>query len=306
MRETNDRSVSYLNTINQQLNDFASGNIPQSIIPPGELRNSLLTISCQLPPTMTLPADSVNNIWYYYKRCALITKFRKFIILISMKINDVTSKFTIFKIIIVPVGLANITSVAYHRLDEHCFAMSLYNTRYMLNPANALLCIHSPNKICSPNSAIYSVMNTKNCAISLFMKKSINENCDKIVRTDSTLSSAIYIKPGVWAITLNKPLSITIVCNSKDRKSHIIHPYVQVLMLQPNCHAYSGELILPAHFQGHSESRIIDKYAPLITVFNQSFTPEIWRSIVQNNDNFKIHIPKHLENVQKIHMRHII
>ena len=53
MRETNDRSVSYLNTINQQLNAFASGNIPQSIIPPGQLRNSLLTISRQLPPTMT-------------------------------------------------------------------------------------------------------------------------------------------------------------------------------------------------------------------------------------------------------------
>ena len=110
----------------------------------------------------------------------------------------------------------------------------------------------------------------------------------------------------MWAITLNKPLSLTIVCNSKDRKSHIIHPYVQVLRLQPNCHAYSGELILPAHFQGHSESRIIDKYAPLITVFNQSITPEIWRPLVQNNDDFRIHIPKHLENLQKIPMQHLI
>ena len=118
----------------------------------------------------------------------MITKFRKFIILTSIKINDVTSKFTIFKIINVPVGLTNITAVAYYRIDEYFFAMSLDNTRYMmLNPADALLCIHSPNKICSPNSAIYQVMNTKNCAISLFMKKSINENCDKIVRTDSTL-----------------------------------------------------------------------------------------------------------------------
>ena len=44
----------------------------------------------------------------------------------------------------------------------------------------------------------------------------------------------------------------------------------------------------------------------LIYHMHQSITPEIWRPLVQNNDDFRIHIPKHLENLQKIPMQHLI
>ena len=32
----------------------------------------------------------------------------------------------------------------------------------------------------------------------------------------------------------------------------------------------------------------------------------MWRPVVQNNDTVKIHIPKHLQSLQNISMRHLI
>ena len=117
MHKTNQRALTYINTINQQLNAFATGHITQSVIPPQKLKEILLNISRQLPDTMKLPQNIETNLWFYYRylRCTLLTREKKFLIIASVHINDVAAKFTIFQILNIPVGYSNVSSVAYYK-----------------------------------------------------------------------------------------------------------------------------------------------------------------------------------------------
>ena len=123
-----------------------------------------------------------ENLWFYYRffRCTLITKDNKFLNIASIHINDVSAKYSIFQIINVPVGYTNTTAVAFYKIDHSYLANSLDNTKYMfLSPSQALLCTHSLSNLCAPSTPIYPVITSKSCAISLFMYKSVNQNCKK-------------------------------------------------------------------------------------------------------------------------------
>ena len=62
IHKRNHRIISYLNTINQQLNAFATGYIPQSVIPPKQMKVRSLNISRLLPDTMRLPENMEGNL----------------------------------------------------------------------------------------------------------------------------------------------------------------------------------------------------------------------------------------------------
>ena len=308
MHQNNQRAISYLNTINQQLTAFGTGHISQSVIPPQQLKSLLLNISRQLPDTMSLPQDVETNLWFYYRylRCSLITKDNKFLIISSIHINDVSAKFTIFNIINVPVGYFNLSTVAFYKIDMKYLAISLDNTKYMsLSPSEALLCTHGHSSLCAPNTPIYPVINTKSCAISLFMHRSIDQNCKKIFSTDITLPSAIYITDGIWVITSVTPITMTMVCGLNKKERYIIKPFFQIIKLKHNCHAFSDVITLPAYFQGHSDTHIENEYSSLVTIFNQSLTPHIWKTI-DKDDDYNVNLPPHLKKMKDIHLRHFV
>ena len=308
MRETNAQALSYINNINQQLNAFGTGHITQSIIPPKQLKQILSNIAHQLPETLSLPADIDENLWFYYRflRCTLITKDNKFLIISSIHINDVSAKYSIFQIINVPVGYTNTTAVAFYKIDHSYLAISLDNTKYMfLSPSQALLCTHSLSNLCAPSTPIYPVITSKSCAISLFMHKSVNQNCKKMISSDTTLPSAIYITDGLWVITLIESITMTMVCDLNHKSRYIIKPFFQIIKLKHNCHAFSDVITLPAYFQGHSQAHIANTHESLVSVFNQSMILPIWKNIKEEKD-FHIKLPPHLDKIQNINVKKLI
>ena len=96
-----------------------------------------------------------------------------------MHINDVVAKFIIFQVLNIPVGYSNTSSVAYYQLDAHYLAMSFDNTRYMLLTASdTALCTHASANSCAATVPINPIVNTKNCAISLYIHRNVQANCN--------------------------------------------------------------------------------------------------------------------------------
>ena len=310
VRETTQRAVSYINTINQQLNAFASGIIPQSVISPQQLQSILISISRQLPSNLILPADPLSDIWFYFKtlRCILMTRNRRFLVISSLHLNDVKSHFNIFHVINVPIGLKTTSMVGFYKTDANLLALSTDHTQYMkLSDNEASICIRNSANLCAPDQPIFPTINSKSCTIALFLNKDINQNCHRIVRSDIILPQAFYIFKGTWVVTLREPLKMTLTCHSSTRSDITLQPYYQVIMLESDCHAYSDKLILPSFFQRRSEPNIENSFATLLTPYNQSNNPMVWKPFIDyHSSNKDIKIPDKMKNTLQIPMSHLI
>ena len=226
------------------------------------------------------------------------------LIISSVHIIDVTSKFLIYKVINIPVGHLNNTAIAMYKINTEYLAVSIDNNRYMiLNPAEASICLHSAAKICIPSSPIFPFRTSKSCAAALYIRHNVEKNCQKVIRNDLTLPSARHITKGIWILTTNKPLILTTICNTNQREKYTIKPYFQIFQLKSNCRASSDHIILPAYFHGQSTNKI-HRDNILIPLYNISYTPSIWKPIMNFDKNFEI--PKHLKGIKEIPMNNVI
>ena len=166
--------------------------------------------------------------------------------------------------------------------------------------------VHIDILVYVPQIRQYILSLTRKVVLSLYLcTYQLIKIVKKIFSTDITLPSAIYITDGIWVITSVTPITMTMVCGLNKRERYIIKPFFQIIKLKHNCHAFSDVITLPAYFQGHSDTHIENEYSSLVTIFNQTLTPHIWKTI-DKDDDYNVNLPPHLKKMKDIHLRHFV
>ena len=87
----------------------------------------------------------------------------------------------------------------------------------------------------------------------MFLKENnrINKDC-KLSVTNITGPQAIYLDQGLWAISVEKPTQMEIIC-PKVTQVKSLKPPITLINLQPTCSAFSPVVKLPPYFKQFSK-----------------------------------------------------
>ena len=149
---------------------------------PNSPKNSreLLLIRNKLPSSMKLPADPVNNIWYFYNTitCNAYLDGHKILIVLSIPLLDNKVmrfiKYTTYHYLSVVCRLEdkNLDLTAKYDLSVEALMINKERTKYALLSSNDLdACNNRYMPFCNPKSPIYQINLSKSCIIALFLKK---------------------------------------------------------------------------------------------------------------------------------------
>ena len=182
-------------------------------------KKELISIQKQLPPTIRLPEDPIENVWHYYKYLTLnyITSVDKIIVLVKIPLVDNHSVLIFYKIYNLPVFNPIIGKSVKYNIEGNSIAVS-HDKRYATIPTDSefIECTLASGHFCSLRSALYHMQTSKWCLTVLFLKNDelINENCEMSV-SNVTSPEAIYLDEGNWAIATVEPDQMEITCTAQ-------------------------------------------------------------------------------------------
>ena len=137
-----------------------------------------------------------------------------------------------------------------YELETKAITVSKERSKYvLLKDEEVKQCTGSLTSHCVLRSPVYPVNLSKFCIISLFMrnKEKRHETCRTLVRPSSVLPMAEYMSSGVWIITTQKRLRLSIVCHNGQEASEFIRIYQfdSVVHIDAPCSKNCDRLICP-------------------------------------------------------------
>ena len=243
----------------------------------------MISIQKQLPPTIRLPEDPIENVWHYYKYLTLnyIPFVDKIIVLVKIPLVGNHSALDIYKMYNLPASNPTIGKSVKYNIKGKSIAVS-HDKRYATIPTDSEIieCSLVSGHLYSLRSALYHIQTSKRCLTALFLRNDelIDENCEMSV-SNVTSPEAIYLDEGNWAIATVEPDQMEITCTAQK---HVIslNPPLTLVNLQPACSAFSSKLKLPPYFrklaQGFGNAI---KEANLQTDKLQAINFRIWNSL---------------------------
>ena len=294
-----------INKFAQYLTMLTSGKLSPALIDPTHLQKELSSIQNQLPPTITLPEDPVQNVWHYYKYLSVnyIPFVDKIIMLVKIPLVDNQSSLSLYKIYNLPVYNPTIDKSVKYNIEGNSIAISS-DKNYATIPTDTefIECTLASGHFCSLKSALYHMHTSKWCLTALYLRNDelINQNCELNV-SNVTSSEAIYLDEGHWAIATMKSDQMEVTCTAQK---HVVslNPPLTLVKLQPACTAFSPQLKLPPYFRKFSQgfASAIKEANLHINKFN-AINFRIWNSLnVSNLSDIQVHDLKKLGTAKSI------
>ena len=195
--------------IRSYLSTFTTGKLTPQMIDPTHLKQELLEICNQLPPTITLPEDPTINIWHYYMFLTVkpMINDNQLLLMIKIPLLDSDSTMTLYKIHNLPIYNPDIGKSRSYQLEGSNLAVTKDNSYVtILTEAEFIQCTLAQGHLCSLNTALYHIVYLKWCLAAMFLKQNDqkNEYCPLSI-TNIAGPQAIYLDQGSWAISIEKP-----------------------------------------------------------------------------------------------------
>ena len=155
------------------------------MIDPTHLKQELLKICNQLPPTITLPEDPTMNIWHYYMflTVTLMINDNQLLLMIKIPLLDSDSTMTLYKIHNLPIYNPDIGKSLSCQLEGSNLAVTKDNSYVtILTEAEFIQCTLAQGHFCSLNTALYHIDCSKWYLAAMFLKQN-----DQINKTSSYL-----------------------------------------------------------------------------------------------------------------------
>ena len=191
------------------------GHLSPSVITPTNLKQLLKEISDKLPRYLELFGNPNEDMWFFYRflTCTTILYDDKILTVILIPLLDANNRFEIYRTYNLPLPMKSnnpklLAMVAKYDIDVEYFAVNAERSKYVLFKDDEIeKCTDPFTKFCKIISPVYPINLSKNCIISLFMKKEIDVEkfCKVIVEPSSILPMANYISSGSWLVTTDKP-----------------------------------------------------------------------------------------------------
>lgn len=244
------KAMTYLEHLASQLNMLSLGHLSPSVITRTNLKQLLKEISDRLPRYLELFGNPNEDMWFFYRflTCTTILYDDKILTVILIPLLDANNRFEIYRTYNLPLPMKSnnpklLTMVAKYDIDVDYFAVNAERSKYVLFKNNEIeKCTDPSINFCKVISPVYPINLSKNCVISLFMKKEndIEKFCKIVVEPNSILPLANYISYGSWLVTTDKPLRFAIACQDskyKTTSNKIINPPLDILTLNESCTA---------------------------------------------------------------------
>ena len=187
----------YLENHRTELYMLSLNHLSPSTISPKNLRELLIDIRNKLPASMKLPADPVNNIWYFYNTitCNAYLDDHKILIVLSIPLLDDKESYEIYKIHNLPLSQHGTSTLkdkklgltAKYDLSVAALMINKERTKYALLSSNDFdACNNRYMPFCNPKSPIYQINLSKSCIIALFLKnvENVGKYCKSTVYFD--------------------------------------------------------------------------------------------------------------------------
>ena len=253
--------------MSSQINDLHMGTLPYDLAPPKTLRNILLEIQKQLPPTLMLPHPVALNLNRYYKilHAVLIPDIGKFHVLTSIPLAHTKDLYDVYKIINLPVPMSNVKAVKYIPEYPYLATTQDKSSYALMTTEEAAHCHHDNFDYCPLTSPSYDTDLYPRCIMSLFMKDSamIKSHCKPKVVKASVAPLLKHIVNGKWLSSSIKPYKVEMAC---DKENEIIHVQkgIQVIDLKQGCNAFSSYFRLPPFFRQKSSYELTKSFKVLL------------------------------------------
>ena len=225
--------MTLLEHVRAQLDSQSLGHLSPSIVTPNYLKGILIRIQTELPHHLWLPLDPTEELWRYYNvlGCVTLMENDKLLILMSVPLLDRDSMFEIYQVINLPIPYPRtdqkMGAVARYRLEIKYIALNLARSKFMMLPEEeASKCKADALRICTSASPIYVTGNYNLCALELFKgdKGGIRRNCQVEFLADVVSPQAISISDGVWAVTTQREIDLSMVCDGKTTRTIKVIP----------------------------------------------------------------------------------
>ena len=310
----------YLQHLHMQLNMLSLGRLSPSTISPSGLISLLQGIKTQLPASLKLPLDPVTEIWNFYKilTCDAVLEGDKIIVLINIPLLDASNDFEIFEAHSLPLPLQETENgekvtrdvLAEYKLEAKAIAVNKERTKYVLLEENEVRqCTGSLAGHCAFHSPVYPVNLSKFCIMSLFMrnKEARHKNCKTEISPSSILPVAKYLSNGVWMITTQKELRLSVVChNGREVTETNVKPPMGVVNLPMTCVASNDFITLPAFYHFDSVIRISAPWLEELKSYNFS-NIDIWKPLYTSMPAFNsTKIPPRLKAMKRLEIEPFI
>ena len=222
--------------IKAYLNIHITGKLTPSITDPVHLRQELLQINKQLPTRLSLPKDPHRNIWHYYR-----------FLTVSLVMN-------LCKIYNLPIYNHCISRSLTYQLEETNLAIAKDN-KYatILSDTEFIRCTLADGHFCDLNTDLYHVDTNQWCVTAIFFKDNdkISTYC-RVAICNITGPQANYLDQGLWAFSVETPISLEIKCEDHSQVK-TLQPPITLINLQPACSAFSSTIKLPPYFKWYSK-----------------------------------------------------
>ncbi|CAC5398014.1 unnamed protein product [Mytilus coruscus] len=295
------KAMFYLEHLGSQLNMLSLGHLSPSTITPTNLKRLLNEIKNKLPRYLDLSEDPNSNLWFFYRllTCTTVLYDDKILAIISLPLLDSNNRFEVYKAYNLPMPMKNnstklLTMVAKFDINVEYFAVNAERSKYVLLKNDEInKCTDRFTKFCKIVSPVYPINLSKNCVISLFMKKEIDIDkfCKVLVEPSSILPMASYISSGSWLVTTNRPLNFAIACQNSKHKTTLtkrIFPPINILTLNETCTATNDFMtLLPFYNQQSKFTSTDDSFIRIINDYDLS-SKKLWKPFHQSFPKFNL------------------
>ena len=245
------------------------------MIDPTVLRNELTNIQKQLPPTLELPEDPVDNIWHFYRYLTVVplTYDSKLVLAIHIPLVGIDSKMTLYRVHNIPIFHPKLDKSLQYNLEGSSLAITK-DQKYgaIMTDSEFLTCTMADGHFCALNTGLYNLDSTNWCLIALLRKDTwkITKFCSLEV-ANVTGPSAVYLDEGHWAISLTKRTEMELRCTGVTSVT-TLNPPLTFITLDPGCSGFSPELKLPPYFKKYSRGLFLALKSANLTIpkFNSS------------------------------------
>ena len=310
-----------LEDLARQLDILSTGKISPAVITPPQLREALVEIEKNLPPTLRLPNDPAVDLWSYYRTvtCGSLMLDNKIIIVMNIPLIDYTNKMELYRAISLP--LPNLymspdegkeedkSMLASYKLETSVFAIDKNRVKYsVLSENEAIRCSRTENGYCQFVDPLYPTNISKFCIIALFLgnKDKIKKLCIVHVEPSGIVPVARHIDRGLWAVATNKPLQFTNTCsrrNSNSVETVTLLPPIDTIRLESGCTAFSAGVVLPSYQEFTSSIDVTPDLS--LDIRNQSYS--LWKPFheVIDSVNMTWNLSS-LKDIEKINMKELV
>lgn len=310
----------HLQDLKVQLATLSSRHLNPSVITPKYLKKLLLDVKSRLPRHLDLPDDPTKNLWTFYGnlKCDTVMEgMDKILVLISLPLREVHTRFDLFKIYQIPIP-ANFTIkspeprstqtqwATTYDVNQEALLITQDKAQYAVLSDKDIDQCRSGLHVCKLHSAIYPVATAKSCITALYFRddNKIDEYCQQVVHLQSVLPQAYYIMDGLWVIATNEPLKINIACGQQDRigQTTNVNPPAQLIKLEMGCHAFNRQLKLPAFYKKQSRYVTPQTEIQMNEIFNVTLH-SLWKPLVDKFPNIsQVTLPPKLQDIKQVPM----